>query len=136
METRIEQYILAQPLERQDILKNIHSIIVEEDKTVIPLVELMMGKEMIVYKGKGLMKYGLASVKSYMSLYVMPIYGSSVLFSRYKPLLPKANFQKGCINFGTSEEIPTGIVRALVADCSGIDLSKMREDYLMNKKKR
>ena len=81
------------------------------------------------------MKYALAGVKNYMSLHVMPIYGSKSLFSKYKSLLPKANFQKGCINFRSEEEMPLEIVRQLISDCSQIDLMKMREDYLQQKKR-
>jgi hypothetical protein len=32
----------------------------------------MMGKEMIVYSARGIFKYGLSSMKNYMSLHVMP----------------------------------------------------------------
>lgn len=131
---KIEHYISTQPSERQSILASIHSIIIREDKTIVPIVEPMMGKEMIVYKGKGLMKYGLAGMKNYMSLHVMPIYGSKTLFSKYQSLLPKAYFQKGCINFDTADKMPLEIVRQLIADCSKIDLLKMREDYLEKKK--
>ena len=131
---KIEHYISTQPSERQSILASIHSIIIREDKTILPIVEPMMGKEMIVYKGKGLMKYGLAGMKNYMSLHVMPIYGSKTLFSKYQSLLPKAYFQKGCINFDTADKMPLEIVRQLIADCSKIDLLKMREDYLEKKK--
>jgi hypothetical protein len=134
MDTKVEQYISAQPSDRQSILNGIHLIIVGEDKTVVPIVEPMMGKEMIVYKGKGMMKYALASVKNYMSLHVLPIYGSKTLFSKYQSLLPKANFQKGCINFNTADEMPLDIIRQLFAECSGIDLLKIREDYLKEKK--
>ncbi len=134
MDTKVKQYISEQSSDRQIIMTNIHSIIVEEDKTVVPVVELMMGKEMIVYKGKGLMKYALASVKNYMSLHVLPIYSSEKLYTEFKVLLPKAKFQKGCINFNTTDEMPIDIVRQLFADCSKIDLFKIREDYLIEKK--
>ena len=134
MNTQDSDYISKQPAERQGILSSIHSIIVEEDKTVVPVVEPMMGKEMIVYKGRGMMKYALSSVKNYMSLHVLPIYGSPTLFNKYKALLPNANFQKGCINFTTTAEMPLDIVKQLFTDCSPIDLVKIREDYLRDKK--
>ena len=130
----IEVYIKSQPVDRQKILSDIHNAIIENDKTVIAKVELMMGKEMIIYKGKGVMKYGLASVKKYMSLHLMPIYGSISLHSKYKILLPLANFQKGCINFNNENEMPLEIVRELIIDCSSFDLVKMREEYLKSKK--
>lgn len=134
MDTKTKQYISGQASDRQPVLTAIHSIILEEDKTVTAVVEPMMGKEMIVYKGKGMMKYGLAGAKNYMSLHVLPIYGSAALHSKYKSLLPEATFQKGCINFDTAEKMPLDIIRQLFADCSGIDLVKIREDYLQNKK--
>ena len=97
-------------------------------------VEQMMGKEMIVYTSSGMMKYGLASVKSYMSLHVMPIYAAGNLSAKYKLLLNEANFQKGCINFKLADQMPLDIVRQLIADCTGIDLLKMREDFLTSRK--
>ncbi|MDI1355173.1 MAG: hypothetical protein PSX36_09650 [bacterium] len=134
MDAHVKKYISNQSTDRQTILSQIHSLIVEEDKTVVPIVEPMMGKEMIVYKAKGSMKYALAGVKKYMSLHVLPMYGSEKLYTKYQALFPTAKFQKGCINFNAAEEMPLGIVRKLFADCSGIDLIKIREEYLREKK--
>lgn len=134
MNIEIEAYISRQPADRKKILSNIHSTIIENDKSVIAEVGSMMGKEMIVYKGKGVMKYGLASVKHYISLHLMPIYVSKTLHSKYRTLLPLANFQKGCINFNNENEIPIKIVRELIIDCASFDLAKMREEYLKSKK--
>ena len=125
----IKEYISKQPLERQNILTRINKTILDADKTVKGEVSTMMGKEMIVYKGKGLMKYGLASGKNYMSLHLLPIYGSAELHSKYKSLLKRANFQKGCINFDTEEKMPADIVKKLIEDCYSIDLLKIRKDY-------
>ncbi len=130
----IEAYIMNQPADRQNILSNIHTTIIENDKSVIAEVGTMMGKEMIIYKGSGVMKYGLAGVKHYISLHLMPIYGSKTLHSKYMALLPLANFQKGCINFNNENELPIEIVRKLIIDCSSFDLAKMREEYLKSKK--
>ncbi len=130
----VKDYISKQPAYRQNILTQINRIILEEDKTVIASVEPMMGKEMIIYKGRGMMKYGLSSVKNYMSLHVLPIYGSTTLHSKYKTLLHKASFQKGCINFENEDQMPSDIVKQLFVDCSTLDLAKMREEYLKEKK--
>lgn len=81
------------------LLAAIHETILRYDKTVKPVIAPMMGKEMINYMAPGTFNYGLSSVKNYMSLHIMPIYGSSVLHEKYKKLLPLASFQKGCINF-------------------------------------
>ncbi|HZK95642.1 MAG TPA: hypothetical protein VFC67_15660 [Prolixibacteraceae bacterium] len=130
----IKECLSNQPVERQNLLTNIHETIIGNDKSVKAEVGSMMGKAMIIYKGKGLMKYGLSSVKNYMSLHAMPIYGSTVLHTKYKTLLPKANFQKGCINFINEIDMPLEIVKALIVDCSAIDLLKMKEAYLKSKK--
>ena len=134
MDNKIGLYISGQPQGRQKLLTDIHAIIMEEDKKVLSRVEQMMGKEMIVYASSGMMKYGLASVKSYMSLHVMPIYAAGNLSAKYKLLLNEANFQKGCINFKLADQMPLDIVRQLIADCTGIDLLKMREDFLTSRK--
>ena len=130
----ISEFISEQLLERQRLLSQIHKIIIREDKSVKAAVEPMMGKEMIVYKALGIFKYGLSSVKNYMSLHVMPIYASPVLYSRYKDLLKTANFQKGCINFKNENEMPLDILKKLIEDCSKIDLKKIKEDYIKSKK--
>src|SRR5882724_5250540 len=130
----IDKFISSQPADRQSLLKELHKIIMANDTTVTPAIEPMMGIEMIMYKDRGMMKYALASVKKYMSLHVLPIYGSPTLHARYKTLLNKASFQKGCINFTGIEEMPLDIARDLIADCSPIDLLKIREDYLRSKK--
>ena len=129
-------YIEKESEDRQKLLSSIHSIIEEKDKTVIARVEPMMGKEMIVYKGKGLMKYALSSTKNYMTIHVLPIYGSKILYDKYFELLSKASFQKGCINFKTAEEMPLNIVKQLITDCAKIDLFKIRQEYLDSKKKK
>ena len=134
MDAKVEQYILKQAPDRHSILSEIHTLIVNGDKTVVPVIEPMMGKEMIVYKAKGMMKYALASVKNYMSVHVLPIYGSATLYAKYKARLSNASFQKGCINFNSADEMPADIVRQLFEDCSEIDLQKIREEYLKQKK--
>ncbi len=130
----ISKFISNQHPERQKILNDIHEIIIETDRGIKAKVEPMMGKEMIVYKATGTFKYGLSSVKNYMSLHVMPIYVSATLYSKYKNLLKAAGFQKGCINFKSEADMPLNILKQLIEDCSKIDLQKIREDYIKSKK--
>ncbi|HWI89853.1 MAG TPA: DUF1801 domain-containing protein [Flavisolibacter sp.] len=132
----MNEYILKQPTDRQAILTKIHSIILDCDKTVVATIEPMMGKEMMMYKAKGMMKYALSSVKNYMSLHCLPMYGSPAIFNKYKALLTDANFQKGCINFTSAEQMPSQIIKQLFTECSAIDLVKMREEYLQQKKQK
>jgi hypothetical protein len=130
----IAKYIAQQSSERHRALNDIHSIIMTTDKTVTPVVEPMMAKEMIIYKANGSMKYGLASVKNHMSLHLLPMYMTPKIYDKYKALLPKANFQKGCINFVSDDDMPLNIVQQLIADCAVVDLAKIRADYLQAKK--
>ena len=95
-----------------------------------------MGKDMIIYNAPGTFKYGLASVKNYMSLHILLMYVSPDLFEKYKVLLKDAGFQKGCINFRNENEMPLKIVNDLIADCSKIGLRALRENYLKPKSKK
>ena len=128
----IADFILAQAPGRQKILTAIHEIIINAEKKVTSEVGTMMGKEMILYKTCGVFKYGLSSVKGHISLHLMPVYGSSQLHAKYKKLLNKAKFQKGCINFNKDSEMPLDIVRDLLNDCAKIDLISMLEKIKKN----
>lgn len=44
----ITEFISKQPEERQELLALLHEIIIQKDKTVTPIIALMMGKEMII----------------------------------------------------------------------------------------
>jgi hypothetical protein len=123
-----EEFIDAQADERQEIMKSLHLIIINRDKTITPKVELMMGKQMIVYKERGYMKYGLASGKNYMSLHCMPIYGSPELHAKYINLMPDATFQKGCINFNSLVAIPLEVADNLFQDCARVSIATMIEN--------
>lgn len=65
----------------------------------------------------------------------MPIYCSTEIHSKYKNILTKANFQKGCVNFLDENELPLSILTSLLAECSKVDLQAIREEYLKSKKK-
>ena len=77
----------------------------------------------------------LQVLKKHMSLHLLPIYSNPTLHSKYKELLPKAKFQKGCINFTSEEEVPIKILKSLLKECAKINLLKVREEYLKSKKK-
>ena len=128
------EFLSIQNVERKDLLKSIHNVIIENDKTVKAEVGKMMGKDMILYNAPGTFKYGLASVKEHMSLHCLPIYGDKKLYEKYEKLFSKAKLQKGCINFKNEDEAPLNIVKSLIKDCSKIDLAAIREEYLKKKK--
>src|SRR3954471_382308 len=102
----LEEFFEQLPLERRQVMEPLHELILKKDKTVVAVVGAMMGKGMIIYSASGQFKYGLASVKNYFSLHLMPIYGVPALHAKYKALLPDAAFQKGCINFKNADQMP------------------------------
>lgn len=132
---KITEFINTQIPERHDLLSTIHTIILQEDKSVAAKVGMMMGKEMILYNSPGSFKYALSSVKKHISIHAMPLYCSTEIHSKYKNLLPKANFQKGCVNFNDETELPLSILTSMMAECSKVDLQSIREEYLKSKKK-
>ena len=62
----ISEFIAAQPKERQDLLTQLHEVIIANDNTVTAVIAPMMGKEMIIYNAPGSFKYGLSSMKKHM----------------------------------------------------------------------
>lgn len=128
-----EEFLTKLTPERKFLLSAIHEIILKKDKNVKAEVEKMMGKEMIIYKTSGVFKYGLSDAKNYMSLHLMPIYGSATLHSKYEKLLDKAKFQKGCINFKNEKEMPLSILKNLISDCAKVDLVALIEKYRKEK---
>ena len=82
----ITEFISNQPADRQELLSKIHEIIIQKDKTVTAVIAPMMGREMIIYNAPGTFKYGLASVKNHLSLHVLPMYGSPIIYDKYKAL--------------------------------------------------
>jgi Domain of unknown function (DU1801) len=130
----ITQYLNELEKSRSSILHKIHQIIIESDPNVDSGIGMMMGKKMIIYKQEGIFKYALASSKEYLSLHIMTIYGSSVLHSKYKSLLPNARFQKGCINFKSDLEMPADVLTELIRDSARINMKKLFDDYRMKGK--
>jgi hypothetical protein len=122
-----QEYIVSQSQERQDILAKLHSLITTTDSAVTPEVGSMMSKEMIQYKQCGYFKYGLVSVKQYISLHIMPIYMDKALHAKYEALLPNVEFQKGCINVKNTADISLPMLRQLYTDCAKIDIGAVLE---------
>jgi hypothetical protein len=132
----INDFLLSQPEPRRQLMQDLHDAIIANDKAVIPGVESMMGKEMILYKDRNFMKYGLAAVQKHMSLHVMPIYIDNTLHVKYQTLLPNAKFQKGCINFKSISEFPIAIAEQLIMDCAKMDVIAVTQKFQQDKKKK
>jgi hypothetical protein len=125
----IPEFLAKQDASRRELLFAIHQMIIDTDKKVIAKIDSMMGKEMIIYKCSDIFKYGLASVKNYMSLHIMPMYGSAKIYDKYVKLLSKAKFQKGCINFKNEDEMPLDILKQLINDCAKVDMAALMAQF-------
>ncbi len=107
-----KEYLDSLPEDRRKVISELREYILKADPLVKEVVGTMMGKEMLMYCQKDVMKYALSSVKNYMSLHSMVMYGSSIRFGggglreKFEKLLPKATFQKGCVNFKSAAELP------------------------------
>jgi hypothetical protein len=122
------EYLSQQLPERQPIMNALHDAIMANDKTVTPVVEPMMGKEMIIYKEATTMKYALSGVKAHISLHCLPMYMNPAIHQKYEPLLPAAKFQKGCVNFTSAEAMPIDVATQLIVDCAAISIVAMLEN--------
>lgn len=130
----IPEFIAQQPAERQAVFSALHNAIIANDASVTPVIGTMMRVEMILYNEDKCFKYGLAGTAKYMSLHCMPIYMNPPLHTKYSALLPKAKFQKGCINFTDLETMPADVVAGLIKDCSAISIAALLADRFKKKK--
>ena len=130
----IAEFLEGLDKSRSSIIRSIHQIIIETDRHVAATIGDMMGKTMILYHEEGAFKYALANAKDYMSLHVMTIYGSPLLHGKYKALLPKAKFQKGCINFKSDADMPQAVVRELIRDSAEINIKKLLDNLRSSRK--
>lgn len=71
------------------------------------------------YNGKPLMYCGLASQKNYLSLYLLPAYGSTALAARlragFSAAGKKLDMGKSCIRFRTPDELALDVIGEIVA---------------------
>jgi hypothetical protein len=128
----IQEYIADAPAEKQDLLNQLHQLIISGDPAVTPLVKPLMGKAAILYEDHGYMKYGLADTKKYISLHCLPMYMDAALHAKITAMLPAAQVQKGCINFSGIDELPLEAAAAIIEDCARVDMVTV----LKNRKKK
>ena len=122
-----KEYLDSLPEDRKAILSKLRQLILKSDPLVKEVVSSMMGKEMLMYMQGDFMKYALSSVKEHMSFHSMVMYGSSTRFGgsglreKFEKLLPKAKFQKGCINFKDVIQMPLDIAEKFVKEMAKVE---------------
>jgi hypothetical protein len=122
-----KQYIESLPEDRKEVISKLREFILKSDPLVKEVVGGMMGKEMLVFMQDDIMKYALSSMKEHMSFHSMVMYGSSLRFGgsglreKFEKLLPKAKFQKGCINFKNAMQMPLDIAEKFIKEMSKVE---------------
>ena len=123
-----KEYLDSLEPDRKSLLSQIRALLMKHDKNITETVTTMMGKRMLVYQAEGgIFKYALASVMTHMSFHSMVLYGSSELFGgtglreKYERLLPKAKFQKACINFRMADQVPLDVMEQLIKESAALE---------------
>ena len=122
-----KEYIDSLPEDRKEVISKLRQLILKSDPLVKEVVAGMMGREMLMYMQGDFMKYALSSVKDHMSFHSMVMYGSSVRFGggglreKYEKLLPKAKFQKGCVNFKNVIQMPLDVAEKFVKEMAKVE---------------
>jgi hypothetical protein len=129
----VQEYLNTISLERIDTISRIRELILANDKNVEESVQNTMGQPMLVYTCKGTFKYALASPKGHISFHSMVMYAHPAIKGKYMPLLPKAKFQKGCINFPRLEQFPYDVLGELIRDSAKCRFPFDAADYQKKK---
>lgn len=117
-----KQFIDSLPEDRKEVISKLRELILKSDPLVKEVVAGMMGRDSLIFLQGDMMKYALSSVKEHMSFHSMVMYGSSIRFGtgdlreRFEKLLPKAKFQKGCVNFKNAMQLPLDVAEKFIAE--------------------
>jgi len=130
----IEQYISTLSQTEQQAINQFRKVILENDKAVSESFgKFMSNPNAISYNEQGVFKYGLTVAKNYISFHSLVMYSNPQLMDELKLKLPKAKFQKGCINFKSLDEFPESVLIDHMQISSKIDFSPVINRYLKKK---
>lgn len=129
----IAEHIGTLPPDRQEVMRMLHQAVIDHDPSVVAAIKPMMRQEMILYEETCAMKYGLASAKAHMSFHCLPMYMKPEIHAKYQALMPKAAFQKGCINIKSLEELPLNAFSELIKECAAINIAEVLADRKKSK---
>ena len=141
-----QQFLDSLEPERKEVLSSLRELLLKHDKDIKESVGHMMESQMLMYctKEDSIMKYALASAKSHMSFHSVVMYASSTRFGgtglreKYEKLMPKAKFQKGCINFKSAEQFPLDVAKNFIIDMASVEYPppEYKDRMIANEKKR
>lgn len=126
----VRDYIDALPADRRDSVARVRDVIVRnlpqgyEESVAHGMITyaVPLARYPDTYNGEPLMYCGLASQKNYMSLYLMPAYGSSALAQRlrdgFRSAGKKLDMGKSCIRFRSGDDLALDAIGDIVAAVS------------------
>ncbi|MFH1184304.1 MAG: DUF1801 domain-containing protein [Chloroflexota bacterium] len=104
---------------RKAILKNLPAGYVERFEGGMILYEIPLASYPNTYNRRPLMLAGLASQKSYVTLYLMAVYGDKSTEKWFKQAYAvsgkKLNMGKSCVHFKSREDIPADVIGQAIA---------------------
>ena len=122
-----KEYLDSLPDDRREIISKLRGYILKSDPLVREVVGAMMGRESLVYIQGDFMKYALSSMKEHMSFHSMVMYGSSLRFGgsglreKFEKLMPGTKFQKGCINFKNTMQMPLDVAEKFIKEMAKVE---------------
>ena len=135
----INRYLDALPADRSSMMRALRRAIVES----LPRgyverfgggmfsYEIPLTRYPRTYNGRPLMLAALASQKSYVSLYLMAVYGDKATEAWFKDVYAgsgkKLSMGKSCVHFKTAEDLPLEVVRQAIAKVSVAEYIKIYE---------
>jgi len=104
---------------RRTILESLPNGYVERFEHGVFSYEIPLSTYPNTYNGRPLVLAALASQKSYVTLYLMAVYGDKSTEAWFKETYAmsgkKLNMGKSCVHFKTETDIPLGVVRQAIA---------------------
>jgi Domain of unknown function (DU1801) len=125
--TTVSTFLASMPADRRREVERVRAVV---RKHVPAGYEEVVSKNMLVYQvplkrypdtynGKPLWYVALASEKSYLSLHLMPVYGSATLAKQladgFRSAGKRLDMGKGCVHFKTADDLPLDVIGRIVA---------------------
>ena len=124
--TSVADFLASLPPARATELRRVRTVIrkhlpagyVEAMRGQVVTYEVPLARYPDTYNGHPLWLAALAAPKSYLTLHLMPVYGSPVLLDRLKGGFGAADLPlrmgKACINFTSADELPLDAIGEIV----------------------
>ncbi|MFQ6026423.1 MAG: DUF1801 domain-containing protein [Dehalococcoidia bacterium] len=135
----VEDYLAELPVDRKEAIQAVRRVILDnlpegyQETMQYGMISYVIPLERYpkTYNKQALAVASLASQKSYMSLYLMGVYGSTDaaewFTERYRASGKKLDMGKSCVRFKTLEDLPLELVGEAVARTSVGDFIQLYE---------